>query len=130
MIDVLYTLEINFIILILLLRCYCNMFFYDLYKSLNLDIIMKQLKSFEITYNHWNCFKGNICNTLFVNYHKNIFQRILNIFFFSVHKVVSFETRNYKNEHLNNTQRNRILKLKKSLFELEKDFRGLNGNKN
>ena len=81
MIDVLYTLEVNFIILILLLRCYCNMFFYDLYKSLNLDIIMKQLKSFEITYNHWNCFKGNICNTLFVNYHKNIFQKILNIFF-------------------------------------------------
>ena len=47
-----------------------------------------------------------------------------------MHKFVSFETRNYKNEHLNDTQRNRILKLKKSLFELEKDFRGLKGNKN
>ena len=81
MIAVLYTLEINFIILILLLRCYCNMFFYDLYKSLNLYIIMKHLKSFQITYNHWNCFKGDICNTLFVNYHKNIFQKFLNIFF-------------------------------------------------
>ena len=45
-------------------------------------------------------------------------------FFFTIYKD-DLRHQNYKNEHLTNTQRNRILKAKNCCLEWEKDFREL-----